>query len=114
MSPRDDDNDFAAPPPQAQSNAAAVTLGILGIVIGVLAVLFSFIECLGMYAIYPGAVGAILSLIGILVAKGSRVLPIVGLVFCLASIANGYYQYDKWSKIAQEAKDRIEREAKKK
>ncbi|MBL7916890.1 MAG: hypothetical protein JNM96_00740 [Bacteroidia bacterium] len=38
-------------------------LGLSGLIVGIVAVLFSFIPCLGMYAIIPAVVGIILSAI---------------------------------------------------
>ena len=45
------------------------TLGIIGLVLGIVALLFSFIPCLGTLAFIPGIVGLILGVLAFLKAK---------------------------------------------
>jgi hypothetical protein len=49
------------PIPPAPNNGKG--LGIAGLIVGIIALLFSFIPCLGMYGIIPAIVGIILSAI---------------------------------------------------
>ena len=48
-----------------QNANAGKTLGIAGMILGIITVIVSFIPCLGMYALIPGVVGLIVSIISI-------------------------------------------------
>ncbi len=48
---------------QNTNSTAGKGMGLAGLIVGIVAVLFSFIPCLGMYAIIPAVVGIILSAI---------------------------------------------------
>jgi hypothetical protein len=64
------------PPPAAvsrpQSNATGLTLSICGLVLGILALLFSFIPCIGALALWPGLLATALSAIGMMTLVGSK------------------------------------------
>ena len=45
------------------NSKAGKGLGIAGLVLGILAAVVSFIPCLGMYAMFPGIIGLVLSVI---------------------------------------------------
>lgn len=69
-------------------------LGIISIVIGIGAVLFSFIPCLGFWAIVPGGIGVLVGGIGLLVSHQSegryeRKMPIIGLSISVVAILFG-------------------------
>ena len=71
-------------------------MGILAVVFGGLSILFSFIPCLGAYAMYSGVLATILSVIALVMAnsaKASKGLAIIGLVLSVASIGVGYWRY---------------------
>ena len=71
-------------------------MGILSVVFGGLSILFSFIPCLGAYAMYSGVLATIISVIAFVVAnsaKASKTMAIIGLVISLASVGVGYWRY---------------------
>lgn len=53
-------------------------LGIAGLVLGIIALIISFIPCLGMYALIPGTIAVILSAIGF--SQASKVNAKKGLI----------------------------------
>ena len=86
-------------------------LGIAGLVLGILAAVFSFIPCLGMYAFFPGVVGLVLSVISIMQASKAnspKGMAIAGLVCSLLGCAIAGWQYSKISSGLDEMKDSIE------
>lgn len=48
---------------QPQSSGTYKTFGIIALVLGILAFVFSFVPCLGIYAMYPGFLGVILGVV---------------------------------------------------
>jgi hypothetical protein len=86
-----DDEDYD-PRPAARSgdgvvgNEIGLALGITGLVCGTSALTFSFIPCFGMWALWPGVIAAIISLIGVIVSTKMRALPIAGLVISLTAV----------------------------
>ena len=103
-----------SPPPQGpgapqpgQPPTAGRGLGIAGFVLGVWAIVLSFIPCLGMYAIFPGVVGIILSCISIKQASGAgapKGLAIAGLVCAIIGTLVAYGQYQAVNKAADDLK----------
>ena len=96
-------------PTQAPAPAGGTwkVLGILSVVLGGLSILFSFIPCLGVYAVYSGGFATILSIIALLMAnkaKAPTTLAIIGLVISLISAGIGYWQLRKWEQIGGEFK----------
>lgn len=70
-------------------------LGILGLIIGILGLIFSFIPCLGAYAIYAGIAGIVISLAAFFSAKNigeSIGLAVAGLVLSIIASAVALYQ----------------------
>jgi 4-amino-4-deoxy-L-arabinose transferase-like glycosyltransferase len=66
-------------------------LGLVGLILGIIAAVVSFVPCLGVYAIVPGLVGIILSSIGLKhVKKG---MAIAGLVCSLVGTTVASYQW---------------------
>jgi hypothetical protein len=117
---RRDEDDYDPGPgagPAVPSNAAGLTLSIIGLVFGTCALLFSFIPCLGYLALYPGIVATILSAIGLFVSTRSKALPITALVVSVLSVGIAYWQGERIKKAAEEGErilkeeqDRRERE----
>ncbi len=77
-------------------------MGILSVVIGGLSILFSFIPCLGAYAMYTGGFATILSIIALVLAnsaKAPKTMAIIGLVISLLSVGIGVWQYKKLTEV---------------
>ena len=74
---------------------AGMGLGIAGLVLGILALVFSFIPCLGMYAMFPGALAIIFAAIALYQANkgnGSKGMIIAGLVVSIIATIIAIYQ----------------------
>jgi len=87
-------------------------MGILSVVIGGLSILFSFIPCLGMYAMYSGAFATILSVIALVLAnsaKAPKTMAIIGLVISLISVGIGVWQYKKLTEVGSVLKTGLDR-----
>ncbi|MBK9285774.1 MAG: DUF4190 domain-containing protein [Sphingobacteriaceae bacterium] len=80
-----------------QNNAndpnAGKSLGVAGLVIGIISLIFSFIPCLGAWAFIPAIVGLILSLISMKQAgpNGSKGMAIGGLICSAIAIIFACY-----------------------
>jgi membrane protein DedA with SNARE-associated domain len=105
--PRDDDDDDFDPKPTApaKSNATGLTLSIIGLVLGVLALLFSFIPCLGYYALWPGVVAVILSAIGLATSTAAKQVPIIALVVSVLGCGIAYWQGTRIDKVKDDVKE---------
>ena len=80
---------------QTTSNAGK-GFGIAGLVLGLIALIFSFIPCLGMYAIFPGVLAIILAAVALMQANkgnGPKGLIIAALIVSLIGTAVAVYQY---------------------
>lgn len=69
-------------------------LGTAGLIVGIIAVFFSFVPCLGMWAIIPAIVGVILSAMAISQANKAgtpKGMAIGGLVCSIVAIAIAAY-----------------------
>lgn len=78
------------------TNDAGNALSIAGLVIGIVALLFSFIPCLGMYAAFPGGVAVILSGLGLyfnIKSSSPLGLSIVALCIALSATSLATFQY---------------------
>ncbi|GAA4329346.1 hypothetical protein [Flaviaesturariibacter amylovorans] len=100
---------------QNQSTAYK-TVGIVGLVLASLAFLFSFVPCLGMYAVWPGVAGLVLSVIALVMAgraNGGKGIAITAL--CLAVVGTGVavYQYITISKGVEELSKALDTELRK-
>ena len=101
------ENTSAPTQPPAPAGGTWKVLGILSVVLGGLSILFSFIPCLGMYALYSGGFATILSVIALLTAnkaKAPMTLAIIGLVISLLSAGIGYWQRTKLEQLGGELK----------
>jgi uncharacterized membrane protein YccC len=93
------------------NSKAGKGLGIAGLVLGILAAVVSFVPCLGMYAMFPGIIGLVLSIISIVQANkasASKGMAIAGLVCSLVGCAIAGWQYSKISAGLEELKDGLE------
>jgi hypothetical protein len=71
-------------------------LGIAGLVLGIIALIISFIPCLGMYAIVPGVIAIVLSAIGYsqaTKANAKKGLIIAALVISILGTAIAAWQF---------------------
>jgi hypothetical protein len=107
---RDDDDDDYDPRPAAAvaSNAAGLTLSIVGLVFGTLALLFSFIPCIGALALWPGIVALVLSGIGLFVSVRAKALPITAVAVSALSIGFALWQQARVDKVIDKGKEAIE------
>src|SRR6478609_8260623 len=81
-------------------------LGIAGLVLGILAAILSFIPCLGMYAIFPGIIGLILSIISIVQAGkagAAKGMAIAGLVCSIVGSCIAGWQWYTIKKAVEES-----------
>lgn len=81
---------------ETQKSGAGKGLAIAGLVLGIIALVFSFVPCLGMYAAVPGFIAIILSAIGLAQAsKGgaSKGLAIAALVISILATSIAAWQY---------------------
>ena len=93
------------------NSTAGKGLGIAGLVLGIVAAVVAFVPCLGMYAIIPGVIGLILSIISIIQANkagAAKGMAIAGLVCSLIGISIAYWQYSKLSAVGEELKETLE------
>jgi hypothetical protein len=79
------------PPPS--NPEAGKNLGIAGLIVGIISAIFSFVPCLGMWAIVPAIVGIILSAISMKQAGpgGSKGMAIGGLVTSIIGLLIAAY-----------------------
>jgi hypothetical protein len=77
-------------------------LGLIGLILGIVAAIISFIPCLGMYAIFPGVLGLILSALGL--RKVKKGLAIAGLIFSLIGTGVAAWQMYQIQKMSNELK----------
>jgi hypothetical protein len=76
--------------------SAGKGLGIAGFVLGLVALVISFIPCLGMYALFPGIVAVILSVVAFMQANkgnGAKGLIIAAIVVSVIGTGIAAYQY---------------------
>ena len=93
------------------NSKAGKGLGIAGLVLGILAAVVSFVPCLGMYAMFPGIVGLVLSVISIIQANkagAAKGMAIAGLVCSIVGISIAAWQYSKLSAVGEELKETLE------
>lgn len=91
---------------QAVKTKAGMGLGIAGFVLGLVALIISFIPCLGTWALIPGVVGLILSAIALSMAtkgNGAKGLIIAALIVSIIGTGIAAYQWYFWNKVATEA-----------
>jgi hypothetical protein len=75
------------------NSGAGKSLGVAGLVIGIISLIFSCIPCLGVWAIVPAIVGVILSAVSMKQAGagGSKGMAMAGLVCSIAAILIACY-----------------------
>ena len=91
---------------QTPANTTWKTLGIIALVLGIVALLFSFIPCLGMYAIFPGIIGIVLGVLSLTQAKKINApngMAIAAIACAVLGSAVASYQYYALTKVATNA-----------
>ncbi len=86
-----------------EKSNAGQALGIAGFVLGLLALIISFIPCLGTYALFPGIIAVIFSAIALSQASkanASKGLIIAALVISLLGSIIASYQYYALKQVA--------------
>jgi hypothetical protein len=86
-------------------------LGVAGLVLGIIAVVFSFVPCLGAYAVFPGVIAIVLSAISLSKANKANAqkgLAIAGLVCSIVGTSIGAWQWYTLNKAASVIKEGIE------
>jgi hypothetical protein len=94
---------------QVQKSNAGKGLGIASFVTALVAIVFSFVPCLGMYALVPGGIAIILAIIAYSQAtkgNGSKGLIIAALIISIVGTAIASWQFYVW----MNAKSMIENE----
>ena len=80
-------------------------LGLVGLILGIIAALLSFVPCVGMWAIVPGFIGIIMSAIGLKhVKKG---MAIAGLICSLVGTSIGVYWYYTLNQLSKELNEEM-------
>jgi membrane-bound ClpP family serine protease len=90
-----------------QQTSQGQGLGIAGLVLGIIALIISFIPCLGMYALVPGIVAIVLSAIGLSQASkanAAKGLTIAALVISILGTSIAAWQFI----VLRAAADKIE------
>ncbi len=80
-------------------------LGIGGLVLGILALIVSFIPCFGIYALFIGVLAIIVSVVGIIFAVQKKVgkgLLIAAIVVALLGSAIAFWQYQKIKSLGED------------
>lgn len=93
------------------NSKAGKGLGIAGLVLGILAAVVSFVPCLGMYAIFPGIIGLVLSIISIVQANkagAAKGMAIAGLVCSIVGTSIAGWQWYAINKAVNEVAPGLE------
>lgn len=97
---------------QPTSNSkAGKGLGIAGLVLGILAAVIAFIPCLGTFAIIPGIIGLILSIISFVQANkagAAKGMAIAGIVCSIVGCSIAGWQWYALSKLGENSKESLE------
>jgi hypothetical protein len=97
------------PPQQTMNNSNThQVLSIIGLILGVIALIFSFIPCFGMWAMAPGIIGLVFGLIGMSMAgkaNASKGLGVAALCVSIAACLMAGYQLWLISSAANKIKN---------
>lgn len=100
---------YPPPPNNNNNNGSANIFGIIGLVIACFSLLFSFIPCIGAYAIGPAVIAAAFCGIALAILKKEKqntTVSLVGLIIGCVAILIGILQFTVFSEV-YEAKDEI-------
>ena len=97
---------------QPTSNSkAGKGLGIAGLVLGILAAVIAFIPCLGTFAIIPGIIGLVLSVVSFVQANkagAAKGMAIAGIVCSIVGCSIAGWQWYTLSKLGESSKESLE------
>lgn len=82
--------------------------GIIGLVIAIFSMLFSFIPCVGFYAVIPSILSIIFCLIAFLYLKQNnqnKSVPLAGMIIGVIALAVGIFQYFNYKSVFDEKKE---------
>ncbi|MBI1306724.1 MAG: hypothetical protein GC181_08930 [Bacteroidetes bacterium] len=85
--------------------------GIIGLVIGIVALLISFIPCIGFYALIPAILALIFCVIAFLFLKQNNentAVPFSGIIIGIVAIGMSVYQYYHYKEV-YDTKSEIEK-----
>lgn len=82
------------------NNEKMNVMGLVGMILGILAVILSFVPCIGIYAIFPGVIGLIFSILGM--KKVKKGMAIAGLVCSLIGTGVASWQYYVLNEVDKE------------
>jgi hypothetical protein len=104
----DDDYDYDPRPAAAATmgagNEVGLALGIVGLVLGTVSLLFAFIPCLGMYALWPAIAATLISVGGLFCGPGARVLSIIAVVISLGAVGLAIYERMRVDRIVEDVR----------
>ncbi|MGE3180886.1 MAG: hypothetical protein AB7N71_04590 [Phycisphaerae bacterium] len=97
-------------------NTTSLTLGIIAVVLGVLALLVGWIPFLGLVAVPAAVLGGVLAIVGVLIAATKRFrglgLPLLGAGICLVAFVIPLASTGSTSVAISESMDEVSREMK--
>jgi hypothetical protein len=96
---------------EEQKSTAGKGLGIAGLIIGIIALLISFIPLFGIIAVYVGGLALILSIIGLILAvqkKASKGLIIAALIISALSVGIAYWQYSRIAGALDDVQEQLD------
>ncbi len=94
---------------EKQNTEIAKVFGIISLVIAIFSFIFSFIPCVGYYAIGPAVFAILFSIAPFLILKkaGRKIgIPLASLIISLVAVSIGTYQYITYKEVF-EKKDEI-------
>lgn len=74
-----------APQQQQQQEQGSSGLGVAGLVLGIIALVFAFIPCLNVLSLIMGGIGLLLSFFGLFARR--KGMAFAGLLLCMAALA---------------------------
>ena len=89
------------------NNEKMNVMGLVGMILGILAVVISFVPCLGMYAMYPGIVGIIFSALGL--RKVKKGMAIAGLVCSVLGTSIATWQFYAMKESVEEFNEEFDK-----
>jgi len=96
---------------QKEQSTAGQSFGIVGLILGIIALLFSFIPCIGMFALIPGILAIIFSILSLNQANqrnGLKSLAIAALVVSIVATLIATVWLLFFTELKNKHKDKID------